>query len=329
MPPHIHISVDRLRRRRSTPPSKKPVGDGKACKACGAHFRAEELERNWGVCTTCDHHFPVSSSERITQLADGDEWRELWSELAATDPLRFTDLVPYTERVEQAEAKGVREALVVGELSVQGVPSLAAVMDFGFLGGSMGSVVGEKFARAADRCVETGRPLSVITASGGARMQEGVIALMQMAKTVVAIDDLREAAIPVVVVLAHPTTGGVWASFASMGDFTYAEPGALIAFSGPRVIEQTTREKLPPEFGLAESQLENGQVDAVVDRRELPGRIGSVLNILDRPRADIDDGAGRIARQGRERASRAAQALPKLSRRLRGRLGTGSDGGAE
>ena len=114
-----------------------------------------------------------------------------------------------------------------------------------------------------------------------------------------------------------------------MGDFTYAEPGALIAFSGPRVIEQTTREKLPPEFGLAESQLENGQVDAVVDRRELPGRIGSVLNILDRPRADIDDGAGRIARQGRERASRAAQALPKLSRRLRGRLGTGSDGGAE
>ena len=159
----------------------------------------------------------------------------------------------------------------MAEIAVGGHACVAAIMDFSFLGGSMGAVVGEKLARACDRCVERGLPLVVVTASGGARMQEGVLALMQMAKTVVAFELMHDAELPVIVVLAHPTTGGVWASFASLGDVTYAEPGALIAFSGPRVIEQTTREKLPPEFGRAETQLANGQVDAVVDRRELAG----------------------------------------------------------
>ncbi len=280
---------------------------------------------NWGVCTSCDHHFPVGPRERIAQLADGGEWTELWGELRASDPLRFTDLQPYVERVERAEASGMAEAIVTAELSLRGVPSVAAVMDFGFLGGSMGSVVGEKFARAAGRSAEKGRPLIVVTASGGARMQEGVIALMQMAKTVVAVENLREARAPLIVVLAHPTTGGVWASFASLGDFTYAEPGALIAFSGPRVIEQTTREKLPPDFGLAEAQLHNGQVDAVVDRRELPARIGHVLGILDRPRGFDPPPAIQWAHQSRERASRAAQALPGLPRRLADRLRPNSD----
>ncbi len=161
--------------------------------------------------------------------------------------------------------------MVCADLEVRGHRCVAAVMDFSFLGGSMGAVVGEKLARACERCVEKGLPLVVVTASGGARMQEGVLALMQMAKTVVAFEAMHDAELPIVVVLAHPTTGGVWASFASLGDVTYAEPGALIAFSGPRVIEQTTREALPDDFGRAETQLAKGQVDAVVDRRDLTG----------------------------------------------------------
>lgn len=278
------------------------------------------MRRNLRVCAGCGHHFAVGGAERIDQLAEGGRWQELWPELRASDPLQFVDLEPYPDRVDKAERAGRTEALVCGELSIRGHECVAAIMDFSYLGGSMGSVVGEKLLRACERCVERGLPLVTVTASGGARMQEGVIALMQMAKTVVAFDLMHDAELPVVVVLAHPTTGGVWASFASLGDVTYAEPGALIAFSGPRVIEQTTREKLPPEFGRAETQLANGQVDAVVDRRELAARIGKVLGILERPTGLEPAPAVTWAQDKAERAASAARALPERSRRLVGKV---------
>lgn len=323
---HITISVDRLRRRPSGTPARKLPADDRSCPKCTSHYRAEELQRNLGVCSGCGHHFVVGARERISQLAEGGEWRELWSELRASDPLQFVDLEPYPDRVERAEAKGSTEALVVGELIIRGLPCVVAAMDFPFLGGSMGAVVGEKLARAADRCVERGVPLVVVTASGGARMQEGVIALMQMAKTVVAFELMRDAELATIVVLAHPTTGGVWASFASLGDITYAEPGALISFAGPRVIEQTTREKLAPDFGLAETQLANGQVDAVVDRRELAARIGKVLGILDRPRVVEPAPAVTWAHDRAERAASVARGIPDRARRVVARVTRGDDG---
>jgi acetyl-CoA carboxylase carboxyl transferase subunit beta len=188
----------------------------------------------------------------------------------------------------------------------------------------MGAVVGEKFARACDHAAQKGVPLIVVAASGGARMQEGTLALMQMAKTVISLDALAEARVPVVVVLAHPTTGGVWASFASLGDVTYAEPGALIAFSGPRVIEETTREVLPADFGRAEAQLRNGQVDDVVDRRELAERIGRILHILRRPEMEGPQGTGPQALQW---AQGGAQKVKSMMDRIRPGSTDGEDAG--
>ncbi len=313
----ITVSVDRLLRKRpDTPAPRKLPADERSCPKCQTHWTADEMRRNMRVCASCGHHFPAGARERLDQLSGGAPWVELWPELRASDPLQFVDLEPYPDRVERAERSGSDEALIVAEIPIDGHPAIAAIMDFAFLGGSMGSVVGEKLARACDRCVERGLPLVVVTASGGARMQEGVIALMQMAKTVVAFEVMHDAGLPVIVVLVHPTTGGVWASFASLGDVTYAEPGALIAFSGPRVIEQTTREKLPPEFGRAETQLANGQVDDVVDRRELPARIGKVLRILDRPTGPLAAPAVTWAQERAERAATAARNLPESARRI-------------
>ncbi len=280
----IQVTVDRLKRIAHIPDRPKKPLDPTTCPKCESHFRDEEMVANARVCTNCGHHFPITARARLDHLSGGSGWREIWTELRASDPLQFVDLEPYPDRARKAEQKtGLGEAVVVAELEVEGQPCVAAVMDFAFMGGSMGSVVGEKIARACDRSIELGVPLIAVSASGGARMQEGVLALMQMAKTVVGFEEMADARLPVIVVLAHPTTGGVWASFAALGDFTYAEPGALISFSGPRVIEQTTREKLPPDFGLAESQLKNGQIDDIVDRRDLPQRIGRVLRICERP----------------------------------------------
>lgn len=324
---NISISVDRLKRRPSGTPTRKLPADDRSCPRCSSHYRAEELRRALGVCGTCGHHFVVGARERISQLAEGGAWTELWPELRASDPLQFVDTEPYPDRVERAEAKGTNEALVVGELQVRGMPCIVAAMDFPFLGGSMGAVVGEKLYRAAERCAQVGVPLVVVSSSGGARMQEGVIALMQMAKTVVAFELLRDAELPTIVVLCHPTTGGVWASFASLGDITYAEPGALISFAGPRVIEQTTREKLAPDFGLSERQLANGQVDDVVDRRQLAARIGRVLGILERPRGVMEPApAVTWAQQRAGRAAEVARALPQRARRAVAKV-RGEDGG--
>ena len=333
---HIQVTVDRLKRIAHIPEKPRKPAEAGTCPRCESHYRAEEMERNARVCTACGYHFPITARARLDALADSGEWRELWTELRASDPLQFVDLEPYPQRARKAEtATGLGEAVVLAELEVGGQGCVAAVMDFAFMGGSMGSVVGEKIARACDRAIELGVPLITVTSSGGARMQEGVLALMQMAKTVVAFEDMNDARLPVIVVLAHPTTGGVWASFAALGDVTYAEPGALIAFSGPRVIEQTTREKLPPDFGLAESQLHNGQIDDVVDRRELPDRIGRVLRIMERPDLEAasafpfqwaqagGDAVGKVA-QGV--AQGVAHALPKIPKRIADRMGRSDDG---
>jgi acetyl-CoA carboxylase carboxyl transferase subunit beta len=317
---NISISIDRLKRRPSGVPARKLPADDRSCPRCASHYRAEELRRNLGVCGSCGHHFVVGARERIDQLAEGSGWIELWPELRAADPLQFVDLEPYTDRIERAERKGATEALICGEVSVRGLPCVVAAMDFPYLGGSMGSAVGEKLYRAAEYCASRAIGLVVVTSSGGARMQEGVIALMQMAKTVVAFELMRDAELPVVVVLAHPTTGGVWASFASLGDITYAEPGALISFAGPRVIEQTTREKLAPDFGRAETQLANGQVDDVVDRRELTARIAKVLGILHRPRTMEPAPAVTWAHDRAGRAASAAKAIPERAKRAVARV---------
>jgi len=219
--------------------------------------------------------------ERVELLADPGTARTIADDLRPGDPLNFFDLRPYPERVSEAQLEsGLSEAFIATVCRLDGRPVALGVMDFRFLGGSMGSVVGERFSRLAQAAVENSMPMIAVAASGGARMQEGLISLMQMAKTVVARQLLAEAHLPFVTVLTHPTTGGVFASFSTVADVIMAEPGAFMVFAGPRVIEQTTREKLPPGFGMAEMQLANGQLDMVVDRRELKARIALTLKLL-------------------------------------------------
>ncbi len=253
------------------------------CPRCHSHYREEELERSLRVCPHCGHHFAVHARERIAQLADRGTFAEADGHLRSADPLGFFDLRPYTERLSEAEvATGLGDALVAGAAMIERRPCELAVMDFAFMGGSMGSAVGEKFVRACDRATERRVPLVCVTASGGARMQEGILSLMQLPKTVCAVDELREARTPFISVMTHPTTAGVLASFASLGDVIVAEPGALIAFTGPRVVQQTTREKLPDDFGLAESNARFGHVDAIIPRSELRPFVGRLLALFGR-----------------------------------------------
>ena len=263
------------------------------CPECRSHYRDDELRHAQRVCAQCGHHFAVGATERIEQLVDPGTFREIGGDLRAADPLAFVDLKPYTDRLLDAEiATGLGDALVAGHGTIVGRPVALAVMDFSFMGGSMGSVMGERFCLAADHAERHGIPLISVTASGGARMQENILALMQMAKTVGAVDGLREAGIPYISILAHPTTGGVIASFASLGDIVIAEPNALLSFAGPRVVEQTTGEKTAPDFGRAESNLRLGQLDAVVPRRELRGRLATLLMLFspeeDEPTGDSE-----------------------------------------
>ncbi|HXG76708.1 MAG TPA: acetyl-CoA carboxylase, carboxyltransferase subunit beta [Gaiellaceae bacterium] len=251
------------------------------CPGCGSHYRDDELQRTLRVCPQCGHHFRVGARERIAQLADEGSFVEEDADLRSADPLGFFDLRPYTERLAEAEVEtGLGDALVCGRAAIEGRACRLAVMDFEFMGGSMGSVVGEKFARACDSAAGAGVPLVSVSASGGARMQEGILALMQLPKTVCAIEDLHEAGGALVSVLTHPTTGGVLASFASLGDVVLAEPGALMSFAGPRVVAQTTREKLPDDFGLAESNFRFGHVDAIVPRPELRPTLARLLGLF-------------------------------------------------
>jgi acetyl-CoA carboxylase carboxyl transferase beta subunit len=253
------------------------------CPGCHSHYRDDELEQTLRVCPQCGHHFPVRARERVAQLADRGTFAEEDAALRSADPLTFFDLRAYTDRLAEAEvATGLGDALIAGAAAIERRPCELAVMDFAFMGGSMGSTVGEKFARACDRAAARQVPLVCVTASGGARMQEGILSLMQLPKTVCAVDELHEARCGFISVMSHPTTAGVLASFASLGDVIVSEPGALLAFTGPRVVQQTTRERLPDDFGLAESNARFGHVDAIVPRRELRPFVGRLLAMFSR-----------------------------------------------
>ena len=261
--------------------------DGKrhpnTCPSCHSHYRDDELEQTLRVCPQCGHHFHVRARERVKQLADRGTFAEEDAGLRSADPLAFFDLRAYTDRLAEAEvATGLGDALIAGAAAIERRPCELAVMDFAFMGGSMGSTVGEKFARACDRAAARQVPLVCVTASGGARMQEGILSLMQLPKTVCAVDELHEARCGFISIMSHPTTAGVLASFASLGDVIVSEPGALLAFTGPRVVQQTTREKLPDDFGLAESNARFGHVDAIVPRRELRPFVGRLLAMFAR-----------------------------------------------
>jgi acetyl-CoA carboxylase carboxyl transferase subunit beta len=275
----VDVSVEEKRKVESSEGKAHP----NTCPSCGSHYRDEELARNLRVCPQCGHHFPVRARERIVQLADPGSFIEEDADLRSADALEFFDLRPYTERLAEAEVEtGLGDAMVTGSASIEGEVCRLAVMDFAFMGGSMGSVVGEKFARICDGASDAGVPLVSVSASGGARMQEGILALMQLPKTVCAIEELHEAGGSLLSVLAHPTTGGVLASFASLGDVVLAEPGALMSFAGPRVVAQTTREKLPDDFGLAESNYRFGHLDAIVQRSELRPTLAKLLRLFAR-----------------------------------------------
>ncbi|MGD2045009.1 MAG: acetyl-CoA carboxylase, carboxyltransferase subunit beta [Gemmatimonadota bacterium] len=247
------------------------------CQGCGEILYRERLAQNLNVCPNCGHHIRISADAYLSILLDKGTFKELDTNLRAADPLEFTDLKPYPERIAAAEAKGKSEAVITGTGEIDGIAIAIAVMDFGFIGGSMGSVVGEKIARAARAALEAECPLVIVTASGGARMQEGILSLMQMAKTSAVLARIHEAGLPFVSVLTHPTTGGVTASFAMLGDVNLAEPGALIGFAGARVIEETIKQELPQGFQRAEFVLDHGMVDRVVDRRELKETLVRVL----------------------------------------------------
>ena len=275
----IQVEVEREETPREQPPAREKLHPN-TCPVCKSHYREDELRAVLRVCTVCGHHFPVGAEERVEQLADPGSFRPLAEGLRSADPLAFTDLRPYTERLSEAEvATGLGDALIAGTATIAGMPCVLCTMDFSFMGGSMGSVVGEIFTRASDVAAERGIPLVSVTSSGGARMQENILALMQMAKTVCAVDLLQESGVPYVSVLAHPTTGGVIASFAALGDFVVSEPGALLSFAGPRVVQETTRETLPADFGRAESSFEHGLIDAVVKRDELKPKLGQILRL--------------------------------------------------
>ena len=265
--------------RDAPPPADK--NHPNTCPRCGSHYRDDELDAALWVCAHCGYHYPMRARKRIAWYADPGSFQEESADVRSEDPLDFFDLRPYTERLSEAELNtGESEAIVIGQATLDGHPFELAVMDFSFMGGSMGSAVGEKFSRACDAAAERGIPLVSVPSSGGARMQEGILSLMQLPKTVCAVEELHDARVPLIIVMSHPTTAGVLASFASLGDVTIAEPGALIAFTGPRVVQQTTREKLPDDFGLAEQNLRFGHIDAIVPRPEQRPYLARVLRLF-------------------------------------------------
>jgi acetyl-CoA carboxylase carboxyl transferase beta subunit len=274
----IDVSIEHKNRPESAAEAKRHPN---TCPACGSHYREDELERHLFVCPHCGHHFPVGARTRIAQLADEGSFQEEAADVRSTDPLDFFDLRPYAERLAEAElTTGLGEAIVIGRAAIDGNPCEVAVMDFSFMGGSMGSAVGEKLVRACESAVEHGVPVVSVTASGGARMQEGILSLMQLPKTVCAVEELHDAGGALFSVMTHPTTAGVIASFASLGDVLVAEPGALLSFTGPRVVQQTTREKLPEDFGLAESNYRFGHLDAIVPRKDLRSYLARLLRLF-------------------------------------------------
>ncbi|MBL8862604.1 MAG: acetyl-CoA carboxylase carboxyltransferase subunit beta [Planctomycetes bacterium] len=256
-----------------------PGGLWLKCESCGQMIYRKELEEKGRVCPACDFHFTLPGRERVRMVLDEASFQERFAELTALDRLHFNDSVPYADKIQRSVQKvGQNEALICGTGTVEGRPVVLAVLDFSFMGGSMGEVVGEKIALACDLARKEGRPLVVFTSSGGARMHEGMLSLMQMAKTSAALASLNEAGGLSICVLTNPTTGGVTASFASVCDITLAEPGALIGFAGPRVIASTIKQELPPGFQRAEFLLEKGQIDRIVRRRDLRATLAALID---------------------------------------------------
>ena len=270
-------------RTEQTPSKKRSIPEGLwgKCPECGTMLYRPELEETHHVCPKCAFHLPIRARARLARLLDPHTATEIAAGLAPVDILKFRDQKRYSDRIKASQkVTGEYDALIAMRGFLNGEPLVALAFDFPFMGGSMGSVVGERFVRAVDVAIEVGCPFVCFTASGGARMQEGLFSLMQMAKTSAALGRLREAGLPYIAVLTHPTTGGVSASFAMLGDITLAEPQALIGFAGPRVIEQTVRESLPEGFQRAEFLLEHGTVDQICDRRHMRQRLITLTTLL-------------------------------------------------
>jgi acetyl-CoA carboxylase carboxyl transferase subunit beta len=251
------------------------------CDSCRQIIWKKDLEDNLNVCPKCGKHFRIDARTRLAQLLDDNQYETFDGDIASTDPLKFVDLKPYSSRLKQAQADtGLNDAIINAHGKLAGRPVIASVMEYAFIGGSMGAVVGEAITRAVERAAEARTPLIIVSASGGARMMEGVISLMQLAKISAALARLDKAKVPYISLLTDPTTGGVTASFAMLGDLNIAEPGALIGFAGPRVIEQTIRQKLPPGFQRSEFLLQHGMLDAVVPRKQLKPYIARALAFM-------------------------------------------------
>ena len=251
------------------------------CSACRSIIWKKDLEANWEVCPKCEHHFRLDARRRLELLLDDGQWIEHDAELASNDPLHFTDTRPYAQRLREAQEKlGVKDAIMTAEGKLAERPVICCSMEFGFIGGSMGAVVGEKVTRAIELSLAQKTPLVIVSCSAGARMMEGAVSLMQLAKVASALARLDDARVPFVSVLTDPTTGGVSASYAMLGDLNIAEPGAMIGFAGPRVIEQTIRQKLPEGFQTAEFLLEHGFLDAIVSRKDLKPYIAQALGFF-------------------------------------------------
>jgi len=265
----------------STAPSRVPEGLWVKCPDCEATIYTKDLVETLSVCPKCAHHFRLTATERLKTLFDHEHWVEHDAGLASNDPLSFTDTKPYAARLAASrKATGMKDAILVGAGTIDGVPAVVAAMEYGFIGGSMGVVMGEKLVRAIEHALERRVGVIIVSCSGGARMMEGALSLMQMAKVSAALARLDRAQLPFISLLTDPTTGGVTASFAMLGDFIVAEPKALIGFAGPRIIEQTIRQKLPPGFQRSEFLLERGMLDLVVDRRELKATLARLLRFM-------------------------------------------------
>jgi acetyl-CoA carboxylase carboxyl transferase subunit beta len=262
-------------------PSRVPEGLWVKCPGCSQVIYNKDLATNLNVCPKCAYHFRITDTERLRTLFDGESWVEHDPGLVSTDPLEFTDTKPYKARLKASiAATGGKDAVIVGSGTIDGLETVVAAMEYGFIGGSMGVVVGEKITRGIERAIEARCPVVIVCCSGGARMMEGALSLMQMAKVCGALAQLDRARLPYIAVLTDPTTGGVTASFAMLGDLNIAEPKALIGFAGPRVIEQTIRQKLPEGFQRSEFLLEKGMIDRVVDRREMKATIANALRFM-------------------------------------------------
>jgi acetyl-CoA carboxylase carboxyl transferase subunit beta len=263
-----------------------PDGMWVKCPGCSETLLSKDIEANLQVCPKCGHHYRISARKRLEALLDGGVWQEYDADVTSVDFLQFKDAKSYQDRIDAALAKGgSKDAVICVEGSIEELPVQVSCFDFSFMGGSMGSVVGEKITRSIERGLLKRQPVIIISASGGARMQESILSLMQMAKTSAALAKLKRAGIPFVSLLTDPTTGGVTASFAMLGDINISEPKALIGFAGPRVIEQTIRQKLPEGFQRAEYLLDHGMIDAIIPRLEMRSKLASLLKMLHRPAA--------------------------------------------